>query len=195
MCILRDDDNIFYLKSYVWVARFAENIVVFISSLSFCLCLSSSKQRERERELFIRESIVITKAKQHHKFINLLIVHYVLYHIFVFFLLTLITDSMQTCKYEIRKTNEHNSRAHTHSFSLLFLPIYIYLPSQYHPINHDDESIFAFSANSNAALVAIPALLSINSFTNFSNFSTVMLGITTTCAISPSQANCHFLTK
>jgi hypothetical protein len=50
MCILRDDDNIFYLKSYVWVARFAENIVVFISSLSFCLCLSSSKQRERERE-------------------------------------------------------------------------------------------------------------------------------------------------
>jgi len=59
MCILRDDDNIFYLKSYVWVARFAENIVVFISSLSFCLCLSSSKQRERERE---RESCSLERV-------------------------------------------------------------------------------------------------------------------------------------
>jgi len=55
---------------------------VFISSLSFCLCLSSSKHRE---SCSIRESIVITIAKQHHKFINLLIVYYVLYHIFVFF--------------------------------------------------------------------------------------------------------------
>lgn len=57
MCICRDD-NVMYLKVIHVCSFFFENLVVFISSLSFCLCLSSCSNRERE--LFIRENIVKT---------------------------------------------------------------------------------------------------------------------------------------